>query len=502
MARTDNEPQVDEQAIERESPVRRAHARTAEREGRASAPGYLGVPLDEVYGAEDELRVADTQDDDQGGDTGQRRSSRRSDRTSRPRTRGEDGDSSGRSERGRGGGKRSRKEDGGSAARSRSSKTSSSSKRASSPKAGGAKRGASSTKASVSAQKRSAGSSKASASKKASAGSAKRSASSRRDSASSAKASRSQGKAKTAKPRSERADAKAAKPQAKGAKAKAARQADAATGRRSTSKPRRGGGASGGAGGGSGSRTKSKARREASAAKRGASKAASVAEEVPDAVGKKARKQMRHAAFSMTKKALVFGARKSAQGAARAARRAGRAGAEAVSEHARKLPIQRSVDVAVPVEVAWDQWLEFEHLPEGANRVSDVERDGDTLFGRLEGVARSDWEAEVLDEREHESFAWRSTEGSDSAGLVTFHPLGERLTRIELELDIKPVHLLEAATLATHIADRRVESELRSFKADVELISPDVYEELLSSNGSGGEHDEDDDYDDEHDDEQ
>src|SRR5205823_11184944 len=39
---------VDAGAARRESPVRRAHAMLAEREGRAGAPGYLGVSIDEV----------------------------------------------------------------------------------------------------------------------------------------------------------------------------------------------------------------------------------------------------------------------------------------------------------------------------------------------------------------------------------------------------------------------------------------------------------------------
>jgi hypothetical protein len=41
-------PEVDETAVARESPVRRAHAAAARRRGRSSAPGYLGVPLEEL----------------------------------------------------------------------------------------------------------------------------------------------------------------------------------------------------------------------------------------------------------------------------------------------------------------------------------------------------------------------------------------------------------------------------------------------------------------------
>jgi uncharacterized membrane protein len=184
----------------------------------------------------------------------------------------------------------------------------------------------------------------------------------------------------------------------------------------------------------------------------------------------------------MARRLLKRGARK----AVHAISRAGGSGAEALTARVRRLPIQRSIDVAVPLEIAWEQWMEFEYFPEGAHRVNDVERDGDLLRGQLDGATSRDWEAEVIDERENESFAWRSCEGSDSAGLVTFHELSDRLTRIELNLDVVPLDLLEAASLATHLADHRVETELRRFKAHVELLNPDVYEELLSSDNGAG----------------
>ena len=120
---------------------------------------------------------------------------------------------------------------------------------------------------------------------------------------------------------------------------------------------------------------------------------------------------------------------------------------------------------------------------EGVHRIEDVERDGDMLIGKIAGPRGGDWEAEIVDERDQESFAWRSVEGTDCAGLVTFHRLSERLTRIELELDIQPVDLAEAAGLALRLADRRVHTELRRLKANAELLSPDVYEPELSRNG-------------------
>jgi uncharacterized membrane protein len=218
-----------------------------------------------------------------------------------------------------------------------------------------------------------------------------------------------------------------------------------------------------------------------------AQKVASAAGPDGDGVRGLLGKEIRRLVRRMAKEALLM----SADAAAKAVRQVGETGIDAVAERVNRLPIQRSIDVAVPVEVAWAEWMEFRHLPEGANRVNDVERDGEHLLGHIDGVGRGDWEAEVIDERENESFAWRSTQGSDSAGLVTFHELSERLTRIELELDVRPTHLVEAATLALHLADRRVDAELRRFKADAELISPDFYDDLLSGDGSARDGEED-----------
>jgi uncharacterized membrane protein len=142
----------------------------------------------------------------------------------------------------------------------------------------------------------------------------------------------------------------------------------------------------------------------------------------------------------------------------------------------KRLPIQVGIDVAVPLSFAWDEWMTFEWMTEGVHRIVDVERDGDQLFGELSGPRSTEWAADIVDEREEQSFAWRSVEGSDCAGLATFHRLSDRLTRIELDLDVLPTNPAEAASLALRIGRRRAESELRRFKAHVEFINPDVYE--------------------------
>ncbi len=184
-------------------------------------------------------------------------------------------------------------------------------------------------------------------------------------------------------------------------------------------------------------------------------------------------------------KAMARGAAKSGARALRAVadRTAVTSGAAVETALAKRLPIQVSIDVAVPPAVGWSEWMSSETLTEGVHLVENLERDGEVLTGTVANPRESDWEAEILDERDQESFAWRSQVGADCAGLVTFHQLSERLTRIELDLDVLPTNPAQAISMSLHLAHRRAESELRRFKARVEFINPDVYEPWTDQNG-------------------
>ncbi len=154
----------------------------------------------------------------------------------------------------------------------------------------------------------------------------------------------------------------------------------------------------------------------------------------------------------------------------------GQGGGMPLVQRLRSVPIQLAIDVAVPLELAYEEWMNLEFIPEGVHTVRDIRRSGDRLRGRIAGGrGNARWRAEVREERPGESFAWRSVSGSDCLGLVTFHQLADRLTRLEVELDVIAERPAEAFELLTHIADRRAEADLRRFKSELERISPDDY---------------------------
>ena len=407
--------QTEDRPQERESPVRRTHAKAAKRHGRASTPGYLGLPAD---------------DEPDSGATGS--ASEEGEEAAEPDT-GATGSASGESEEEPG--------------RSRSQRA---------PRAG---EGADSSSGGESADspderrqsgqgKRQQGDRPRNSPKGRTKGSTPKAATARRTTSEGRKGGGKQSARQRKHPAQSRAPQGAGKRRTKAA-AQSIKSKAASTGRRAEGEIK--------------------------------SKAASTGRRAKGEIGKRVARGTLRISGALAKRAAVAASRR----AGKALTRAGERGIDGVIERAHRLPIQQSVDVAVPPEIAWEQWMEL-------RRLTEVERDGDELNGMLDGLRARSWSAEVIDERDQESFAWRSTEGSDSAGLVTFHPLGERLTRIEVTIDAVPEGLGEAARLMLHIADRRVEEELRRFKADAELLNPDVYEELLASgedDGSRGDED-------------
>jgi uncharacterized membrane protein len=133
--------------------------------------------------------------------------------------------------------------------------------------------------------------------------------------------------------------------------------------------------------------------------------------------------------------------------------------------------IERSVEVAVPVRTAYDQWTQFESFPHFMEDVKQIEQVSDTKTRwhvEVAGVDRS-WEAEITEQRPDERIAWRSTDDDTKhAGVVTFHRLDEGRTKIMLQMDVEPNDWVEKAADATGVIGRNVERDLDNFKGFIE----------------------------------
>jgi uncharacterized membrane protein len=137
----------------------------------------------------------------------------------------------------------------------------------------------------------------------------------------------------------------------------------------------------------------------------------------------------------------------------------------------RRMPIQQSVDVAVPLETAWKLWNKFEDWPKFMHRIETATKTGPKhvqFAGKIWGIRRS-WEAKITEKRANEVLAWESEDGMENAGVVTFHRLGPRLTHIELNLDMAPHGPLEKIARGARFAKRAVRADLHRFKAYAEM---------------------------------
>jgi uncharacterized membrane protein len=162
-------------------------------------------------------------------------------------------------------------------------------------------------------------------------------------------------------------------------------------------------------------------------------------------------------------------------GASREAGGGARSEAQAASSNGAggdlQIPIQESMEVAVPVEVAYELATRFEEYAEFIDRVDGAEQTDDShvaFDAKVRGRERR-IEIEILDARPNERIDWRATEGIAHGGVISFHRLAPRLTHIELSVDLEPEGLIQRLTRKAHLSERAIRADMHRFKAFAEL---------------------------------
>ena len=132
--------------------------------------------------------------------------------------------------------------------------------------------------------------------------------------------------------------------------------------------------------------------------------------------------------------------------------------------------VTESVDVHVPVHRAYNQWTQFETFPEFMGGVEQVAQLDDTHlhWTTKVGGVRREFDTEITEQHPDERVAWRSTDGTTHAGVVTFHRLDEDNTRVTVQLEWQPEGLVEKAGSAANFDERQVRHDLDRFREFVE----------------------------------
>ena len=124
----------------------------------------------------------------------------------------------------------------------------------------------------------------------------------------------------------------------------------------------------------------------------------------------------------------------------------------------------------MPVRVAYDQWTQFEIVPEFMEGVEQVMQIDDRT---LEWSARDRRQGEGLAGRDRRAgtrhlIAWRSTEGAQNDGTVRFDKASGGQTRLDARARHRAGRRDREGRHALGVVERRVKGDLERFKAFIE----------------------------------
>jgi uncharacterized membrane protein len=134
--------------------------------------------------------------------------------------------------------------------------------------------------------------------------------------------------------------------------------------------------------------------------------------------------------------------------------------------------IEESIDIGVPVSVAYDQWTQFEEFSRFTKGVENVEQvdDTETEWRAKVFKSRRSWKSKILEQVPDRRIVWTSDGDKGWVdGVVTFHPLADDLTRVLVALEYYPNGLVEKTGNLWRAAGRRTRLDLKNFRRFVML---------------------------------
>ncbi len=132
--------------------------------------------------------------------------------------------------------------------------------------------------------------------------------------------------------------------------------------------------------------------------------------------------------------------------------------------------IEEHIDVGVPRQTAYDQWTQYRELPKYSKHESaQAKREDRVSFTSKIGPSTRRWDADIVEQEPPKRIAWRSVGGAQNMGVVTFHEIDGRLTRVMVQMEYHPKGAFETVGNFFRMQRRRVRKDLKLFKHFIEL---------------------------------
>jgi len=139
-------------------------------------------------------------------------------------------------------------------------------------------------------------------------------------------------------------------------------------------------------------------------------------------------------------------------------------------EHFKATHIIESIDVGVPVWLAYNQWTQFKDFPSFMKKVEEVGQDeAEKLTWKAQVFwSHRNWESTIVEQVPDERIVWQSKGNKGSVdGAVSFHELTPDLTRILVVLEYHPQGLVERTGNLWRAPGRRGRLALKHFVPQV-----------------------------------
>lgn len=133
----------------------------------------------------------------------------------------------------------------------------------------------------------------------------------------------------------------------------------------------------------------------------------------------------------------------------------------------KSINIVEDIDVGVPVRVAYDRWTQLGDFSKWAKGVQSVSQDGPTKssWNAKVFLSKRNWNAKITEQVPDERISWTSDGPKGTVdGVISFHELAPKLTRVMMVLEYHPAGLFEKTGNLWRAQGRRARLDLKLYR--------------------------------------